>query len=491
MSILMKLSSNADDTDYVEQGLYINNVKLRKALEDLESQCQGIQQICKTNVDCSQEKEDLQKILRKAFLYHLIVGLRSKFGDRGTDYTQEHIREVCAQMLALLQEKQDNETNSASELMITEEDSVLESLVEAYHTSTEKCIYDNLISTLFNLLDNDQMWSSDNQLQKIDEKFEKEKQELLEKLESGEETIEKDGRDVDVQEMLKRLEAEHAAQKQGQMLQMEKQNEMIKARRKSRRKARFEESANVAKQLLEEAEANKASHTQAHQETKNKQEDLMKQMRERLAKRRANRAKQEELEREEAKNLRPKSAVDVFGKVMQMIPPTMGMKRERTVIEVSDEQKQNEWKKLMREKTIAEKNQSEEQQRQEELMRKKMEEKRSRKASQVEQIFSVGERQKTMFERSSSENREKQLSKVKERIARIQYEKTVKPSSTRQSTSFEHLVDSAKPKDEQMKDLATNLQKRFAAESHEMKEGKATLDVPADDQRRRRPTMCM
>lgn len=26
MSILMKLSSNADDTDYVEQGLYINNV---------------------------------------------------------------------------------------------------------------------------------------------------------------------------------------------------------------------------------------------------------------------------------------------------------------------------------------------------------------------------------------------------------------------------------------------------------------------------------
>lgn len=57
--------------------------------------------------------------------------------------------------------------------------------MEAYHTSTEKCIYDNLISTLFNLLDNDQMWSSDNQLQKIDEKFEKEKQELLEKRKAG------------------------------------------------------------------------------------------------------------------------------------------------------------------------------------------------------------------------------------------------------------------------------------------------------------------
>ena len=59
------------------------------------------------------------------------------------------------------------------------------------------------------------------------------------------------------------------------MLQMERQNEMIKARRKSKRRARFEESANVARQLLEEAEANKASHTQAHQQVKNQQEDLV------------------------------------------------------------------------------------------------------------------------------------------------------------------------------------------------------------------------
>ena len=46
----------------------------------------------------------------------------------------------------------------------------------------------------------------------------------------------------------------------------------------------------------------------------------------------------------------------------------MGMKRERTVVEVSDEQAQNEFKKLMREKTMAEKNMSEEQKRQEELV---------------------------------------------------------------------------------------------------------------------------
>ena len=48
--------------------------------------------------------------------------------------------------------------------------------------------------------------------------------------------------------------------------------------------------------------------------------DAILQMRERLAARRAKRAKQEELEREEARNLRPKSAADVFGQVMQMIP---------------------------------------------------------------------------------------------------------------------------------------------------------------------------
>ena len=59
----------------------------------------------------------------------------------------------------------------------------MESLVEAYHAATDKCLYDNLISTLFNVLDNDKMWSADQNLRQIDEKFEKEKQELLDKRE--------------------------------------------------------------------------------------------------------------------------------------------------------------------------------------------------------------------------------------------------------------------------------------------------------------------
>ena len=59
----------------------------------------------------------------------------------------------------------------------------MESLVEAYHAATDKCLYDNLISTLFNVLDDDKMWSADQNLQQIDEKFEKEKQELLDKCE--------------------------------------------------------------------------------------------------------------------------------------------------------------------------------------------------------------------------------------------------------------------------------------------------------------------
>ena len=38
----------------------------------METQCKGIQDICKKNTDCTQEKEDLQKIFRKAFLYHVV-----------------------------------------------------------------------------------------------------------------------------------------------------------------------------------------------------------------------------------------------------------------------------------------------------------------------------------------------------------------------------------------------------------------------------------
>ena len=60
--------------------------------------------------------------------------------------------------------------------------------------------------------------------------------------------------------------------------------------------------------------------------------DAILQMRERLAARRANRAKQEELEREEARNLRPKSAADVFGQVMQMIPVSKHLNKRSKIV---------------------------------------------------------------------------------------------------------------------------------------------------------------
>ena len=56
---------------------------------------------------------------------------------------------------------------------------------------------------------------------------------------------------------------------------MDKQNEMMMARRKSKRQAKFEDSADVAKKLLAEAEANDLSHKTAHEQEKNKQGDMV------------------------------------------------------------------------------------------------------------------------------------------------------------------------------------------------------------------------
>ena len=56
---------------------------------------------------------------------------------------------------------------------------------------------------------------------------------------------------------------------------MEKQNEMMMARRRSKKQAKFEDHSNIAKRLLEEAEANETSHKSAHQQEKDKQGNMV------------------------------------------------------------------------------------------------------------------------------------------------------------------------------------------------------------------------
>lgn len=59
---------------------------------------------------------------------------------------------------------------------------------------------------------------------------------------------------------------------------MEKQNDMMLARRRNRKKARFEDSCSIAKRLLEESAANDTLHQTAHEEDKNKQGDMVSQL---------------------------------------------------------------------------------------------------------------------------------------------------------------------------------------------------------------------
>lgn len=56
----------------------------------------------------------------------------------------------------------------------------MEKLVSAYDTLNDKEIYENLVSSLFSILDSEDKWSTKAQVSKLDEKFEKEKQEILE-----------------------------------------------------------------------------------------------------------------------------------------------------------------------------------------------------------------------------------------------------------------------------------------------------------------------
>lgn len=48
------------------------------------------------------------------------VELRAAHGDTGSDYTIERVRDVCTTLLAHLQERQDKETASTGDLMLSE-----------------------------------------------------------------------------------------------------------------------------------------------------------------------------------------------------------------------------------------------------------------------------------------------------------------------------------------------------------------------------------
>lgn len=56
---------------------------------------------------------------------------------------------------------------------------------------------------------------------------------------------------------------------------MDKQNELIMARRRSRKQAKLENEYSMARQLLEEAEQHNRSHSAAIVETRSQQDDLV------------------------------------------------------------------------------------------------------------------------------------------------------------------------------------------------------------------------
>ncbi|KAF6016774.1 hypothetical protein EB796_024907 [Bugula neritina] len=444
--------------------------KLRKALEELEVQTRTLLDVCKNHTgDSSKEKTELLRQLKRAVLYHLTVTLRATHGDQLQEYTPERIQEVSAAILARVQESQDSEAADVNSLVLSEGDEELERLADAYNMATDNSQYNNIVTTLFSILDDESKWTGKQLQDTIEERFEQEKQTLLDSINSGDGMIQKDGEMVDARAELEKLEAEHAAQKNAFDAQMKKQNEMMMARRKAHRQARFEDTTNFARQLLEESEANKALHATAEQEDKDNQGDLM---RERLAKRRAARVMKEEIERQE--ELERASAKNIFHK------PTMAMKRERTVIQISEEHNQKELSKLINEKQHADTHMSKEQQKQEEMIRARREQRKQRQHSEVEAIFTMGERQKTMFERSSTENREKQMNLLRDRIARIQNEKTMTGALSRKSTAFEHLMPDTSAagasKNEQMNAVAASLQKKYDGKSQGMKEGRSSLD---------------
>lgn len=65
-------------------------------------------------------------------------------------------------------------------MILFQEESVLDKLADAYNTATNKGQYQNLVSSIFNILDDKEKWVGDRNIKNINSKFETEKEKLLE-----------------------------------------------------------------------------------------------------------------------------------------------------------------------------------------------------------------------------------------------------------------------------------------------------------------------
>ncbi|XP_078596993.1 uncharacterized protein LOC144873475 isoform X1 [Branchiostoma floridae x Branchiostoma japonicum] len=395
---------------------------------------------------------------------------------------EEVVGEASVLLLAELQQKQEAEGNALNSVLSGSlEEDMLKSLKDDQRRARREGWLDNLAAVVLGQASDAQdrpgttdstssreekaiSGQEEKQMQELDDELEQQKQELIKKGQLGE--------DIDVDAAMAELEKQYKAKKEALSSDMARQRAQLKERlaaRKAKRENQMYEE-DMAAAMIQRASQQAAHLSQMAAADKAKHGDKLQERLE--ARREARRLAAEAKKKEEEEQKRKKSEKGAM-------PPGFSMQREKTVINVDlSKEKQNEILESLRsDKEKAERKLIREKERASIQVQHKLEQRRKTRVSAAQEVFTLGERQKTILEKTQHEDRQRQLTMVKERLDKVKYERTmtIKARQRASQAKFEEMLNPQDvqqlSRDEKMNRAAEEMMRKFRTDEADVKLG--------------------
>eukprot|EP00794_Sanderia_malayensis_P006079 gene6079-6782_t len=424
-----------------------------------------------------EEWEEHKRILVKALVIR-IEDIKQTLRSQQVD-EDKLSEEVTIMLLAELQEKQASESNAVSTVITDKEEDFLIKVKDEQKTQRRERWVENVATLLLGTATTatrkpsaskapDMMDISEEQ-EELEEMLEGKEHDELESLER-EMQMEKEKRNVqglsedEMMKVMAELQSQQEAKKKAIMASIEKQRADAKRRLEEKRKKRDEKQyeEDIAMSIITAANARSDMIREKTTLQKKTQKDSLE---ERLRRRKEERKRKAELEaqqikdeEEEEKRKNRKISIPLMMVIVRLLytpivmeddgyhaeedldeevveeedNPGGGLRREKTVVEEAAEMDESQKKEmvtaLMREQTSFAIKINREQTRQERRVRDLRDQRRHKQEQREQQaatIIGIGERQKTIVQAQNKTERERQIESVRNRVARIKYERTL------------------------------------------------------------------
>ncbi|KAL4226590.1 hypothetical protein ACF0H5_014574 [Mactra antiquata] len=372
-----------------------------------------------------ENKSEQMKLLADALTYKLEVErrqLRTNHPQLEDDKMEEEI-EVA--LVTDLQSKHTVEDRAIQKLIEQQNDVILKEMCRNQSISRREGWYDNLTSTIFNFtvpdLHNDDIDKLDEDCEDTIQQME---ENMVQEIDDAIEKARKNGEDFDIEAIRQQIMKEFEDRKQKLIYEKEAQKKALlnKLETSKLSKEQRDYERQTARALLKQAQDQvKALEQNVAQENKKQINALQQKLQERRDAR--NVAKNLKDDRENTLDLYDDDTTH-HGLSQRSddtpLPPFGGMRREKTVVDVdvTEDQKQAVLSQMAQQQRTLQNKLTEQQKKQQEVLKRRLEMRHGRQTEQAQEVLSIGHRQKTILEKSKQDEKERQLQKMKEKVAK-------------------------------------------------------------------------